>query len=44
MTFWSPAHLAVEHEDLPRLRELLDWLAAEIMRAWVDRDRRPGAS
>ena len=21
---WSPAHLAVEHEDLPRLRELLD--------------------
>jgi len=21
---WSPAHLAVEHEDLPRLRDLLD--------------------
>jgi hypothetical protein len=21
---WSPAHHAVEHEDLPRLRELLD--------------------
>jgi hypothetical protein len=21
---WSPAHLAVEQEDLPRLRELLD--------------------
>ena len=24
MAEWSQAHLAVEHEDLPRLRELLD--------------------
>lgn len=108
---WSPAHLAVEQEDLPRLRDLLDaghdiedddghgwtllrhaidtehdghvqtggplhadvtaflltrgadplrpcngmtvlaeaetrghWLAAEIMRAWTGRDRRPAES